>query len=685
MMFLPLLKPRTKISLLLLCVFFLTTIPLSFAISNFCAEGSVIGCDGVCGSTAKFDKCGVCNGFNKDMDECGVCFGKNKDKDECGVCFGRNKDKDDCGVCLGKNALKGCDGVCRSGKKLDDCGVCEGKNAAKGCDNRCHSGVVDKGCGCGVNDCPSCVWIAAWADWGYQDNGAFSLADGHKEAESGKVITQSEAVPGCFAKRFNDICSSDDVLNSSTSVSIYGRCLGGAKYDSKSKDYAAKTKDASDYNNAGCWSYVDMAGFLGTTVETAFSKKGTGSVTTGKINYSAQYQWYMDKDCKFVPNKADRPVCGFAGASWSPVSLIWEKGYEIGSDARVAEFNLTSSKDKRFSVWKASSKAPLLVFDPTHAATSVSAEQLFGNRAFGGVTDTPLVRSGSADWSNGYEALAILDANKDERISGDELSDISLWFDENQDARVDAGELKSIASHGVTALFFSEPKQLGTAKDLQIEVGYERVVDGVTTTGSSVDWYSEAFSSEQEAASALLAMADANPVGTSLVDNSYTPEEWMREPEKFTPNTPTNVKADIGGYWVWWQSKEKDGEKHPGAFAFRQGTDGVLRGFSLAEANLSANDEGLRSVVRAMPSLGKVEKLNEELSVSFDVLNEFGQPQGKSTARLSADGLHLTGTTKQTVEFMKDGKFQSTEVAYEWQATKVQPGNQQADDVQVDG
>jgi len=65
-------------------------------------------CDGVCGSTAVVDECGVCDG----------------------------------------SGVSGCDNVCGSTAVVDECGVCGGSGISSGaCD--CQ-GNVDAGCGCGV-------------------------------------------------------------------------------------------------------------------------------------------------------------------------------------------------------------------------------------------------------------------------------------------------------------------------------------------------------------------------------------------------------------------------------------------------------------------------------------------------------------------------------------------------------
>ena len=55
-------------------------------------------------------------------------------------------------------------------------------------------------------------------------------------------------------------------------------------------------------------------------------------------------------------------------------------------------------------------------------------------------------------WRNGYEPLAVLDADGDAMLSGDELAGIALWFDRNSNGVSDRGEVQTLAEAGITAL-----------------------------------------------------------------------------------------------------------------------------------------------------------------------------------------------------------------------------------------
>lgn len=84
--------------------------------------------------------------------------------------------------------------------------------------------------------------------------------------------------------------------------------------------------------------------------------------------------------------------------------------------------------------------AAWLVFDPQNSGKITSAIQMFGSRSF------------LLFCADGYEALALLDDNRDGVISGPELTALALWRDGNADGLSDPGEVRPVASYGITSL-----------------------------------------------------------------------------------------------------------------------------------------------------------------------------------------------------------------------------------------
>jgi tetratricopeptide (TPR) repeat protein len=81
-----------------------------------------------------------------------------------------------------------------------------------------------------------------------------------------------------------------------------------------------------------------------------------------------------------------------------------------------------------------------LVYDPTGRGRITSALQWFGDVTFW------------LFWSNGYEPMRALDDNADGELAGMELKHLAIWHDRNRDGVSDAGEVRSLASHGIVAL-----------------------------------------------------------------------------------------------------------------------------------------------------------------------------------------------------------------------------------------
>lgn len=71
--------------------------------------------------------------------------------------------------------------------------------------------------------------------------------------------------------------------------------------------------------------------------------------------------------------------------------------------------------------------------------TAADSKGMNGNRLFG---------DANGKYSSGYEKLAQLDADGNGSLSGAELSGLKVWQD-NGDAKVQAGEMKSLADVGV--------------------------------------------------------------------------------------------------------------------------------------------------------------------------------------------------------------------------------------------
>ena len=72
-----------------------------------------------------------------------------------------------------------------------------------------------------------------------------------------------------------------------------------------------------------------------------------------------------------------------------------------------------------------------------NAANDMDGARLFGDDA--------------GKFGNGYEKLAELDVNGDGKLTGVELEGLEIWVDDG-DAKVEEGEMQSLAQHGITEI-----------------------------------------------------------------------------------------------------------------------------------------------------------------------------------------------------------------------------------------
>ena len=193
--------------------------------------------------------------------------------------------------------------------------------------------------------------------------------------------------------------------------------------------------------------------------------------------------------------------------------------------------------------------------------------------------------------------------------------------------------------------------------------------------GRSVDWFAQTFATRQEAAQALLAMFRKG-------ETSMTPASSMAKTEPSVLETSAaktaakkmiNNAEDLSGTWIW-ATKEEQGEKHPGIFAFEQTADHKLRGCSVIEAPLQQNEQNLRSVVTVLPAAGTVSRNKEGVvELALMVTDPRSGSAAESTAVLSPNGTALFGKTTQKVDGEKNGEHHSAKVSYDWVAAKFVP------------
>lgn len=368
---------------------------------------------------------------------------------------------------------------------------------------------------------------------------------------------------------------------------------------------------------------------------------------------------FFDANCNNIDPLSAQLLekCIAANLYWnsSPLSLLLEDG-ALKEAATISSFPLSPYTCAGCVYeWKASGKAPLLVYDPEHAGKIESATQLFGDWTFGGSKVASLVSPNreNSKWQNGYQALGLLDQNDDGVISGMELKDLALWFDNDQDGVSQPGEVRVLSEVGITKLYYRNVKRDALSGDLVAALGFEREVNGRIVRGASVDWYGEGAFSATE----LIAKKQAR---SGLEQLSVT---GVTEKVERPGNTAKSVRSDISGTWLWASALGKgDKTEKIGGVLILSDTSGELSGVSISETEFASPEKsGAASVVATMPLAGKLEK---DGTYSFVVTSKHGKVT--STVTLVKEGAELAGET--IVSEGASGKAGS--IRYSWVAVR---------------
>jgi hypothetical protein len=528
-----------------------------------------------------------------------------------------------------------------------------------------------------------CVYAVGFASWSHlRDDTGYSVLNMMDRLQ---FTRGSAGLPACFTNHFQ-------------SLSFGYRMIGGQNYDWFTRTMSHRIRiegglNASDVSRFAIWG---MTLQVGAHTVAQFLGVPPHLIPPFRL-HDASHLWFMDANCRYTTLIANQPICGMGGISFSPISLILgEKDSFERNSSTVVPFSLSPNKEKRYSLWRGSAEAPLLVVDPAHSGVITSPEQLFGNYTFGGKesisghTPVSLATKQGANqalpWDNGFDALASLDLNKDSEISGTELHNLGLWFDENKNGVSEKGEVRSLKSEGITKLFFRNYKVLPDTQDLILEVGYERVDgSGRTSHGRAVDWFAEVFSSKQEAIAALSVAGSPSQSIDKKRGDTVAPEpqtfstessskRTSADPAHFAPKLVAEHAINISGYWAW-ALLDKDGDKNPGFFALTQTDDGTVEGFSIIESQLGSTNPSSRRALSFLPLKGSIQK-NEggELEFSYRIFEKNGEGFASGTAYLSPDGTMLAGNTNQS--FVVQGKSpRAVAVEYSWVANKLLAGD----------
>ncbi len=331
----------------------------------------------------------------------------------------------------------------------------------------------------------------------------------------------------------------------------------------------------------------------------------------------------------------------------SPISLVWSEDYK-NEPSTVVNFKLNPHSQSSKWMWRASESLPLLVHDSENKGDITSASQLFGNWTRGGKQVNPPVQ-----WTNGYEALATFDKNGDGAVSGDELSEISLWFDKNRDGVSQEGEVKRATSAGVTHLYLKADREVDGGPFAT--KGYTRTENGVAKDGSSFDWVEKEASSSDSVA--LGGISDPGDVSSASSSQPQSDSIGVK-----ITGAATGPSSKLFGQWILERSDNKDSG---GVLIFQPDEQGI--------AGLALKPNGLRNVENVAAEVAFshfVAKTDVNraghLEVAFLVEGVSGA-RLRNVATLSTDGNTLEGKTVVSRSTLaKSGGYE-----YTWRARRM--------------
>ncbi len=396
----------------------------------------------------------------------------------------------------------------------------------------------------------------------------------------------------------------------------------------------------------------------------------------------------MAKDgCSMILQSDVNQRCGtstetikFYGYSDTPISLVLDSSYNIHNNISIVEFPLSERVSTRFWTWKGSSKAPLLVYDPAHTGRIESAKQLFGPSTFGGVGNQaqfkPVSFSGDTPryWKHGFEALGSLDANRDGKIAGEELSPLALWFDADQDAVSDAGEVRTLEEVGITELFYTPDSIDHKNRSIEVARGFTRVVDGVRTSGRSIDWGSEGSDSQLELMKKHVEFSPPAQSGLGVDRASDVVSETSANEQGDESKKPSDKRELPGsdGLWSWSLSGDDEINGRTGYFALTT-RNGKVSGSTFSELMFGYQEGAYITPLEVLQFNRFKGKQDFDESGASTLTFSVSVRDGviENTAEMSKDGLSMTGSSVATFESDQGTKV----VRYSWKAKKLGGSN----------
>jgi hypothetical protein len=488
----------------------------------------------------------------------------------------------------------------------------------------------------------------------------------------------------CLTNAIQDIINSDFVSNGAPAywddrfVVKFWEYFAGAKYQSLyGKDSNAKCFREGDKH---CFNTINVPSGAVCTSEIH------NHVRDYTITCASGYFYFRDPGdgghCQIASEADVESICGGLPSlgvraefiKSSPLSLLWSPKADINASMSFVSFPLNPSLGNAWYTWKASAETPLIVYNPSHDGKIRSGNQLFGNWTFGGKRTAALGTSAplGQPWTNGYEALAALDTDGDGAVRGAELQPLGLWFDNNQDAVSQPGEVRSMAEAGVTALYYRVDSQDPVNGVLRAELGFERRENGRIVHGPSVDWFADTAATPAVLAAKYIFLAPSASSPEQLAEPEKNELPRPRTTEIPAAALPDSAESPFTGAWAWTYDEGNIDisikGKTQGYLAFGvSSNDSVVSGVSIAGMPFQhspQNKLGGRIDVFRFQGQQNIDG-NGQPVISYSM--KVGNSTLHTTVNISADRTTLHGTSTAYTSVNR----QARKVVYNWTARRL--------------
>jgi predicted nucleic acid-binding Zn-ribbon protein len=240
-------------------------------------------------------------------------------------------------------------------------------------------------------------------------------SNSYVDNQTGKTIYMSNVLSNSVTKYETDANKVNE--STTTQQSLYDAEVGNDNSTQTLTFYAGR--NSTSYVNNGAWDLGSNASVTKAQAKSVLTIKTNSGKTYNIQAYSTTTPLVLDMD----------------GDGKLEASKGQHLPHELATDpANMVNFDINGDGFDELVEWVGPNDGLLVRY--------TEGEEMTGLNLFGSATG----------FQDGYQSLSVLDANKDNVISGAELEGLSVWQDANGNAKVDAGEIKTVQALGITAI-----------------------------------------------------------------------------------------------------------------------------------------------------------------------------------------------------------------------------------------